>query len=148
MPADVLEALRLLRRSLSRAAIATFATSGVGPRQVAVLRELRRVGSSTQVDLSRAMSTDPAAMMRALDALERRGWVLRACAENDCRCKNVSLTPKGRRALGDSDLGYEALRSVTNGALTTRERKLFCDMAAKMAVTLQTVGAAPGPDDS
>jgi MarR family 2-MHQ and catechol resistance regulon transcriptional repressor len=144
---DVIDAIRVLRRSLTRAATAAFAETGVGPKQVVVLRELRRVGKASQVELSRATATDPAAMMRAIDALEGRGWVQRSSCEDDRRCKLVSLTPEGRRALRGIDVSYEALRSLANGALASGERKQFCELAAKVGVILEAAGAAAPADD-
>lgn len=135
--ADVLAVFRIMRRALGRAATQTFARSGVGPKQVLALRELRDMGSVTQVELARATVTDPAAMMRVIDSLERRGWVERSSAEDDRRCKRVSLTPEGRRSLREVDADYERLRSVVNGALSTAERKQFCALAAKVAVVLE-----------
>jgi len=140
VPTDVIDAVRLLRRSLSRAAATAFAGTGVGPKQVLVLRELRRAGKASQVELSRATATDPAAMMRAIGALEQRGWVLRSGDAADRRCKVVSLTPAGRRSLRELDVVYDELRSLANGALPVRERKHFCEMAARMAVVLEAAG--------
>lgn len=145
MPADVIDALRELRRSLSRAAATAFAGTGVGGRQVAVLRELRRAGHASQAALSRATVTDPAAMMRSLDALERRGWVLRAGCADDRRCKLVSLTPEGRRALAELDRPYEALRGRANRALSGGERERFCAIAAKIAAALDAATVAEAP---
>ncbi len=142
MSADVIDALRELRRSLSRAAATAFAETGVGGRQIVVLRELRSAGRASQAALSRATMTDPAAMMRALSALERRGWVLRASCADDRRCKLVSLTPDGRRALAELDRPFEALRALANRALSGGERTRFCAIAAKLAAALERAAAA------
>lgn len=146
--ADVIDAIRALRRSLSRAATAAFAETGVGPKQVMVLRELRRVGKASQVELSRATATDPAAMMRAIDALEIRGWAQRSSCEDDRRCKLVSLTSMGRQALRGIDASYETLSALANGALPSAERKQFCELAGRLAAALEAAGAAvPSPED-
>jgi DNA-binding MarR family transcriptional regulator len=147
MSTDVLDALRDLRRSLSRAATFAFAETGVGPKQVQLLRELRQAGSVSQVELSRATVTEPAALMRALDALERRGWTRRESCEDDRRRKLVSLTPAGGRALADLDGAYEALRALANGALSPRDRVQFCTLAARISAALQEAGGpAPAED--
>lgn len=139
---DVLDALRELRRALSHAAAGAFAGTGVGPRQAVVMRELRHAGSASQADLARATATDPAAMMRAIDVLERRGWVLRSSCEDDRRRKLVSLTADGRRALGAVDEGYDALRAITNDGLSSAERRQFCAIAAKLTARMNEAGAA------
>jgi DNA-binding MarR family transcriptional regulator len=141
-PADVLGAMRALRRALSRAAAAAFSGTGVGSKQVQILREIRSAGHISQVDLSRATVTDPAGLMRALDALERRGWVERSACEDDRRRKLVSLTADGRRAVGELDGTYESLRRLANGALTSAERRQFCSLAAKLAVILEAAAVS------
>lgn len=139
---DVIDAFRVLKRSLTRAATGAFAGTGVGPRQVVLLRELRRLGKASQVELSRATDTDPAALMRSIDSLEMRGWVQRSSCVDDRRCKLVSLTPEGRRALRGIDVSYEALRAQANGALPDAERRQFCELAVKLAAVLEPAGAA------
>ena len=147
MSTDVIDALRDLRRSLSRAATAAFSATGVGPKQVEILRELRRAGNLSQVELSRATVTEPAALMRALDALQRRGWTRREGCQDDRRRKLVSLTPAGERALAELDGTYEALSSVANRAISPRERAQFCALAAKIAAALhQHAGPAPAEE--
>jgi len=145
---DILHAVHALRRALSRAAVATFSDTGVGPKQVQILREIRSSRTISQVELSRATSTDPAGIMRALDALERRGWVQRSGCEEDRRRKLVSLTPDGQRAMTLLDAHHDSLRKLTNGALTSAERKDFCSLAAKIAVTLEAaaITATAGED--
>lgn len=101
-----------------------------------ILRELRLAGPVSQVELARATMTDPAALMRALDALERRGWVTRTSSEDDRRRKLVSLTPDGRSAVGRLDAPYEELRALANGGLSEREREQFCELAARVVATL------------
>jgi DNA-binding MarR family transcriptional regulator len=142
---DVFEALRNLRRALSRAAASAFADTGAGGRQVVVLRELRRSGSVSQAQLSRATLTEPAGTMRTLAALERRGWIARAGCAEDRRRKLVSLTPAGRRALVELDRPFEALLARANRALTRGERERFCATAAKLAAALDDDADPPAP---
>lgn len=142
MSTDVLEAVRQLRRSLSRAAAASFAATGVGSRQGVVMHELGRAGSVAQVELARATATDPAAMMRAIDALERRGWVQRSGCEGDRRRKLVSLTADGRRALVQLDQAMDSLRTLVNEALPDPDRERFCALAANLTARLNEAGAA------
>jgi DNA-binding MarR family transcriptional regulator len=136
--------VRALRRALSRAGSAAFSETGVGPKQVLILREIRSGKQVSQVELSRATSTDPAGLMRALEALERRGWVHRIGCEDDRRRKLVSLTRDGERAMTLLDVRYQSLRRLTNGALTVAERRQFHALATKIALTLEAaVAIAP-----
>jgi DNA-binding MarR family transcriptional regulator len=143
--ADILDAMLALHRALARAAAAAFSETGVGTKQVQILREIRGARRVSQVELSRATSTDPAGLMRALEALERRGWVQRVGCEDDRRRKLVSLTPEGQRAMTLLDAHYESLRKLTHGSLKAAERRQFCALVAKVALTLEAA-AAIGPD--
>jgi len=146
--ADILDAMLALHRALARAAAAAFSETGVGTKQVQILREIRGARRVSQVELSRATSTDPAGLMRALEALERRGWVQRVGCEDDRRRKLVSLTPDGRRAMTLLDVRYQSLRKLTNGALTVAERRQFHALATKIALTLEAaVAIAPDGED-
>lgn len=138
---DVFDAYRALHRALSRAVAQAFSDTGVGPQQVHILREIRSSKKVSQVDLCHATSTDPAGMMRSLDALESRGWLQRVGCEDDRRRKLVSLTAEGQRAITLLDAHYDTLREFTNRALSTPERKQFCVLVGKIAVTLEA--AAP-----
>lgn len=138
MTTDIIGSYRELRRALARAAASIFSATGVGPKQVVILRELRRSGPVSQVELARATMTDPAALMRALDALERRGWVARTSADGDRRRKLVSLTADGRRAVEELDAPYEELRSLASGGLSEEERAQFCELAARIVATLHS----------
>jgi DNA-binding MarR family transcriptional regulator len=143
MSTDLIQSIVRLRRALTRAAATAFAGSGVGPRQLGVLRELRRAGPLLQVDLARSTATDPAGLMRAIDALEERGWVERSSSEQDRRCKRVSLTPRGKLALEELDVTYEPLRALAQGALTPAERRQFSALAEKLASAFEEAAQAP-----
>jgi DNA-binding MarR family transcriptional regulator len=144
MTTDLIASVVRLKRSIARAATTAFADSGVGPRQLGVLRELRQTGPVSQVELARSSATDPAGLMRAIDTLEARGWVRRSSSEQDRRCKLVSLTPTGLRALGALDATYAPFRARIDGALTPTERRQFCALADKVAAALDAA-AEPTP---
>ena len=74
MSTDILDTLRDLRRALSRAAAAHFEETGVGSKQVAVLRELRRVGTASQVELSRAMKQARALFAYGSESITNQGF--------------------------------------------------------------------------
>lgn len=143
MPDDVVATIRLLKRAITRAASTAFSASGVGTKQVAVLRELREAGPVSQVELARSTLTDPAAMMRTIDALQRRRWVERTSCEGDRRCKLVSLTPGGEQALRGLDVVFDSLRAAGNAPLTAAERRQFCALAARVTAALEAVASAP-----
>lgn len=142
MPTDLIAAIVRLRRSLSRAATTALSSSGVGPRQFSVMRELRQAGPLSQVELARSTATDPAGLMRAIDALAARGWVLRSSSLEDRRCKIVSLTPRGQEALQALDGAYGPLVALAQSALTSAERKQFAALAEKLTAVFEAAGRA------
>ncbi|MGB8931745.1 MAG: MarR family transcriptional regulator [Anaeromyxobacteraceae bacterium] len=149
MPQDVISAIVRLRRSLSRAATAALSGWGVGPRQLSVLRELRQTGPLSQVELARSTATDPAGMMRTIDALEERGWVRRTSKAEDRRCKIVSLTPQGQRAVLELDATYAPLAALASASLTSAERLQFIALTGKLTAAFEAAAhSAPPSEDS
>src|SRR5512133_304543 len=142
MPTDLVMTIVRLRRSLSRAATAALSDWGVGPRQLSVLRELRQAGALSQVELARSTATDPAGMMRTIDALEERGWVRRTSSAEDRRCKIVSLTPQGRRVVQELDGIYAPLVALANASLTSGERRQFIALTEKLTAAFEAAGHA------
>lgn len=52
----------------------------------------------TQKSLATAMRRDPSTVVPILDALEKRGWVVRQRSETDRRAHELYLTPAGKTA--------------------------------------------------
>jgi len=52
----------------------------------------------TQKSLARAIRRDPSSVVPMLDALEKKGWVMRQRSETDRRAHELYLTPAGRVA--------------------------------------------------
>ena len=120
-----------------------FAPHDVGTTQASVMRELGRVGHASQASLARTIVQDPAALARAIDVLEARGWVRRIASTADRRQKEVRLTDEGERAVERIDESYAALTTRIDAALTAEERELFASLADKMIAAL-----APGAEAS
>ena len=74
---------------------------GVQPSQMPFLVTLLRLEKPvTQDELSTTLSIDKAATARALDQLEKNGFVTRKINPHDRRQKLVSVTPKARGIAG------------------------------------------------
>jgi DNA-binding MarR family transcriptional regulator len=94
------------------------------------------------------VALDPAATMRAIDVLEKQGWVQRTPSEEDRRSKRVSLTASGLKARAKFERMFQTLQSAAHGALTSAERKQFCEMAARLTAALEAAGGAASPDEA
>ena len=77
----------------------------------------------SQRDVARTLRISPATVAVSLKTLERDGYVERAADERDQRRNRVSLTDKGRKAVG---LCGESFRAVDQGMLAgfTPEEKV------------------------
>ncbi|MCG3136065.1 MAG: Transcriptional regulator SlyA [Planctomycetes bacterium] len=143
MSTDVERAVAELRRALARAAFATF-TGDVTRRQANVLRELRASGPMSQVRLARATGSEQSSVVRALDDLEKNGLVERHRGKTDRRKKIVSLTPKGRAALGPLDGAHRRLARAAEADLNAEERAQFVALSAKIVRSLDAVAERAG----
>lgn len=135
MSTNVLHAVIELRRALSHAAASVFAV-GVSAKQATILREIRVSGPVSQIALARSTATDPGHLVRLLDDLKKKGLVQRERSDEDRRQMVVSLTPKGRGALGPINRSLRKLARVTEQDLTTEERDVFIALAAKIVRSL------------
>lgn len=138
MSASMLEAIIQLRRALARAAAATF-TGEISGREAAILRELRSSGPVAQVHLAHATASDPSAIVRSLDHLQRSGLLARHRSQTDRREMAVTLTPSGRKALGPLDVAHARLAEAMGKGLSSDERTVFIALAEKITRSLATV---------
>lgn len=63
--------------------------------QFVVMRYLADGMASKAAEVCRAMTSDPGAMTRMIDRLERKGFVRRVRSVEDRRCAKLELTPEG-----------------------------------------------------
>lgn len=149
MSTNILDAIVQLRRAAARAAAVTF-TGDLSARQGAILRELRVSGPVSQIVLARATASDPAFVARMLERFERRGLVSRRRSKTDRRQMSVSLTARGKKALGPVDVAYERLMRVAQESLSRDERRTFVRLATKVGASLETVASqgASGSESS
>lgn len=63
------------------------------------LLKLQEMGETTQKDLAESRNLNNATVTRALERLEKKGFVKRTDDENDKRKKNVLLTSDGKQTL-------------------------------------------------
>jgi DNA-binding MarR family transcriptional regulator len=89
--------------------------SGLRPSEFSILALIDGNALATQTDLGSALNIRRPNMVVLIEALERRGLVVRAEHEHDRRMHTLRLTPKGKALLG------KALRlSAVGESRTTR----------------------------
>lgn len=93
--------LRQILGALTRRLRAESASHDLSQAELGVLKRLQELGPSTTAALARAELVKPQSMGGTLAALEKAGLVVRRADETDARCRNVSITEKGKRLFAE-----------------------------------------------
>lgn len=128
----ILETFGRFRRGLNLAWNNGLKDLGLGTKQGLFLRYLAKHESASQADLSRATLTDPAAVNRALDSLQTRGWVARHDDPGDRRRWIVRLTPEGLKTAKKVDGVYRSLANEVFSSLKESERKTLYSLLLRL----------------
>jgi DNA-binding MarR family transcriptional regulator len=130
---DAADELRHVVRTLTRRLRAESAEHELSYSEHAVMRRLLELGPSTTAALARAELVKPQSMGVTLSALEERGFVARTHDKADGRCRNVSVTAKGKHVLAE---GRAARQSWLARAIAER---LDADEQRTLVVALALV---------
>jgi len=123
--------------SIAQAADKRLEPQGITQAQWGPLFMLRRSRASTVAELARELQTDPGAMTRLLDRLDKKQLCKRVRSSEDRRVVMVELTPQGEAAIakvpavlaevmnahlaGFSKTEWQALRGYLQRMLATGE---------------------------
>lgn len=88
---------RYAHRALVKALADELEPHGILTTQWSVLRILWDIEGLTQVELAERMRVEKASLTGVLDAMERRGLIIRERNTDDRRKINITLTAQGRR---------------------------------------------------
>ncbi len=91
-----MERVHLLRRMFTQQ-LTNNTTLHFG--QVPVLLYIREHDRCTQVDLAEALHVTPASIATSTKRLQKAGYLTKTVNENNLRCKQLSITEEGKRAL-------------------------------------------------
>ena len=130
---------RLWRASHTRTAEA-LSDVGLTPATFALLNVLGARTGAIQRELSADMGVDPSAMVALIDELERAGMVERRRRPDDRRAWEVTITSKGRRALGAARRLAKGVEDEVLGGLKPAERRQLL-----MLLRRALVSAPPQP---
>jgi len=98
----------------------------------AVLNVLERGEAETGADLSRHFRTDPTAVTRTIDRLNKAGLVKREKHRTDRRRFVIVLTPKARQLMPAAHASARENEALFFGALGKQERQVFETLLAKL----------------
>jgi DNA-binding MarR family transcriptional regulator len=103
-------------------------TSGLTPRQFAVLRTIGDEEGLTQTDLVERTGIDRSTMADIVARLLSRGLIHRRRAKEDGRAYAIKLTAQGWKDLRDAEPGAAAADSRLLAALPPAKRQEFLDI--------------------
>jgi DNA-binding MarR family transcriptional regulator len=130
---------RLWRASHTRTA-ARLNSIGLTPALFALLNVLGAREGVIQQQLSSDMGIDPSAMVKLINELEGAGLAKRRRRPGDRRAWEVSITPKGRRALERARRFVTQVEDEVLGGLTAADRRQLL-----MLLRRALVSAPPQP---
>ncbi len=130
---DGLEVCRLHRQTES-AIEADLARWGLTARQVEILEVLfhHPEGTATPAELSDEVCLTRSAMTSALDSLEQPGHIARAPHASDRRMVTISLTPAGRKFIGQRLPERYARMAMITSHLSLKDRKTMIRVYTKI----------------
>lgn len=121
------------QRSCLRASMADL---GLAFGQPKFLSYLAVNGSATQRELADYFLVDPAAVSRAVEALERGGFLTVEPAD-DRRTKRLALTPRGSEVAATWDLVCDEVDEAALAGFTPEERTAYEDMLLRVRANLE-----------
>jgi MarR family 2-MHQ and catechol resistance regulon transcriptional repressor len=110
-------------RALSRHAVRSIESSGLGLSDFAVLEMLLNKGPQRVNDIGRRIDLTSGSITTAVDRLETRGLVARGLDDADRRSRIVRLTPAGRAHIGETFAQHANALEAASIVLTKAERK-------------------------
>ena len=129
---------RLWRASHTRTA-QKLSSIGLTPALFALLNVLGAREGAIQQRLSSDMGIDPSAMVKLINELESAGLAKRQRRPGDRRAWEVSITPKGRRALERARRFVTDVEDEVLGGLTAADRRQL------LALLRRALVSAPSP---
>jgi DNA-binding MarR family transcriptional regulator len=126
---------RLWRASHTRTA-ERLESIGLSPALFALLNVLGAREGSIQQQLSSDMGIDPSAMVKLINELEEAGLAARRRRPGDRRAWEVSITPKGRRALERARRVAAQVEDDVLGGLSAADRRQLLTLLRQALVSL------------
>jgi DNA-binding MarR family transcriptional regulator len=123
--------MHLLHRAGQRAAdifAAEARSSGLTPRQFAVLTVVAEQDGLTQTDLVERTGIDRSTLADIVGRLLGRGLIQRRRAKDDARAYAIKLTPQGAKALREAQPGAASTDQKILASLSLAKRQDFLDM--------------------
>lgn len=138
----VLHLLHRAQQAADEAFAATFADTGLTPRQLAVLVIVGEREGTNQVGLVDATGIDRSTTADLVRRLMRKGLLARRRARHDARSNVLRLTDEGKAMLTTLRTRAAEVDKLLLGALPEAGRAHFVDALASIAATVAVGGAS------
>lgn len=112
--------------------------------QYALLRGLADQRSARVSELANGAGVAPSTATRILDALERRGIIVRERPVADRRAVTIALTDRGRDVLAEQDRWLRGRQRAFFSGLPQAERELAPDLLLRLAALIDELAVGPG----
>jgi MarR family transcriptional regulator, organic hydroperoxide resistance regulator len=143
-----LSAFDAFAQAVRRARGATAQAGGDNPTltlsQYALLQALADRSEARVRELAIEAGVTASTATRILDALERRGIIMRTRSAEDRRAVTVTLTDFGRSALGSQVGWLRGRQRAFYASLPAVERELAPDLLVRLAALIDELAAGPG----
>lgn len=106
---------------------------GIAIEQRATLEIIKFEKDVTQTILADMLRKDKTTICRTLNALEKKGFIIKSDSENDKRTKTIQLTPKGEDILQQTHTTISAFRQQLNDKLSPEEITAFFNSLDKLS---------------
>ena len=113
------------------------------PRHFGVLRAVSALDGPTQQEVGQFLRIPPSSLVTILDELETRGALDRRPHPTDRRAHVLTLTPDGRRLLGQAMASALTLEEELCADLEPGERAVLLGLLSKVAATLDLGQGVP-----
>lgn len=115
---------------------AYISDQGLFVPQFGILYLLELEGSMTQNELAAYIAIDKATMVRMVDGLEEKKWVIREQNPEDRRANKLRLTPAGKQALKRLDQSRQRAENEFLAPLSETERAQLRTIVNKLISVL------------
>lgn len=102
-------------------------------------------GPMTQAQLARALAVESPTLVRLLDRLTEKGWILRRSCPGDRRAYHVELTPHALGLCADIDREVAAIRHEAIGPIRAEELRASISVLEGVRDRLTAIEAAGPP---
>lgn len=112
---------------------------GLHPGQETLMMHLWDSGPQRQVDLTRALNSDPATMTRTIGRLEKAGYVRRTPSAMDGRAMIIESTAAGEALRDQVEQIWRRLEALTTAGLDRDQQTTILDTLLQLESQLMTV---------